>query len=207
MSQKLVIAAHVDDEVLGCASVLDEDTIVWFCGIREDYTNPDGEHRVTTAQRYLEAEAVAMLMGHMTICDMTAQVNSYELLHTKDEIEYVINTNRPEYVFVCAPGFNQDHKTVYEATVIATRPHDTNWFCKKVLAYESIQEVGWPNPPLEVNYYVPLDIDRKLEAYQLHASQVRGHRSPEAIRSLAAVRGAAVNMPYAEAFKILRWVD
>ena len=59
---------------------------------------------------------------------------------------------------------------------------------------------------LKPNYFVPIDIDRKIDAYRLMSSQVRSFRSPEILRSMAFLRGKQSNNEYAEAFQIIRWV-
>ena len=52
-----------------------------------------------------------------------------------------------------------------------------------------------------------LDIENKINSYKLLESQVRGHRSPEILTTLAKLRGMQSGYDYAEAFQILRWVD
>jgi hypothetical protein len=52
-----------------------------------------------------------------------------------------------------------------------------------------------------------LDIDKKLEAYQILKTQVRAFRSPKMITDLASVRGIQANTDFAEGFEILRWVE
>jgi LmbE family N-acetylglucosaminyl deacetylase len=65
----------------------------------------------------------------------------------------------------------------------------------------------WERKHVNVNYFVKLNIETKLFAYNLHKSQVRGMRSPDTLKALAKLRGASINQPYAEAFVIERWVD
>ena len=57
------------------------------------------------------------------------------------------------------------------------------------------------------NYYKGIDIENKINSYQLLESQVRGHRSPEILTTLAKLRGMQSGNDYAESFQILRWVD
>jgi LmbE family N-acetylglucosaminyl deacetylase len=122
-------------------------------------------------------------------------------------VEDLINTIKPEAVYLPHPGYNQDHRTVFDAAIVALRPHDRNHFVNKVLVYEAVHDVIWNPRPMTLNYFVPIDIDRKMAAYALHETQVRGMRTPQHLREIAAVRGAASNCAYAEAFQILRWCD
>jgi N-acetylglucosamine malate deacetylase 1 len=203
----LVIAPHPDDEVLGCSSILGHSTFVYFCGIEERYAEVDGVHRITTDERLKEIKDVASFFGYDYSANFTTSVNEYQLMPIKDALEGIINEIKPLSVFVSTPGFNQDHKTVYDAAMIALRPHDNNWYVRRVFEYESIHEFGWPHRALDVNYYVPIDITKKNAGMLKHASQNRIYRSATLLKAMAATRGAAANLEYAEAFKILRWVE
>ena len=55
--------------------------------------------------------------------------------------------------------------------------------------------------------FVPIDINKKIKAYKLMATQVRTFRSPEMLRALALLRGGQCNFKYAEGFEIIRWID
>ena len=35
--KKIVIAPHVDDDVLGCGGIIDSDTLVLYCGLDESH--------------------------------------------------------------------------------------------------------------------------------------------------------------------------
>ena len=57
------------------------------------------------------------------------------------------------------------------------------------------------------NYFIPIDIDKKIQAYKLMQTQVRSFRSPETLKSMAQLRGQQSNCDYAEAFQTIRWID
>ena len=52
-----------------------------------------------------------------------------------------------------------------------------------------------------------IDIDRKIKAYEALSSQIRAFRSPAILKDMASLRGKQGNCDYAEAFKIIRWVE
>ncbi len=105
------------------------------------------------------------------------------------------------------PGYNQDHRTIFNAAMIALRPHDKIFFVKKVLVYEAAHDVIWNPKKMNLNYFAPIDIERKIKAYELYNSQVRRMRSSQLLRDIAAARGASSNCKHAEAFEILRWSE
>ena len=115
-------------------------------------------------------------------------------------------------IYIPYPSYNQDHRVAYEAALVALRPHDSNFFVKKVFAYEQPHVFLWDNShqidsAFKPNYYKPIDVKRKIKAYELMETQVRAFRSQETIKSMAQLRGAQSNLDYAEAFQILRYVE
>ena len=160
--KRLIIAPHVDDDVLGCGGILDKSCHVLYCGLDETGL----EDRPTMEDRLKE-------------------------------------------VYVCHPSYNQDHKSVYNASMIALRPHDTNYFVSKVFLYEQPQVYFWNTTDRDftANYFVGIDIEKKIKVYETMKSQVRSFRSSEHIRANSKIRGGQSNHEYAEAFEIVRWVN
>ena len=204
--KNLVIAPHVDDEVLGCGGILDETFFVYFCGIDEGKLRKDKD-ATPVQERFEELKKVSGFLGFKWECNEKTKVNNYVEQEFIDIFEDLINRIKPEKIFLPHPGYNQDHRAVFNASFIALRPHDINFFVRKVLVYEAAHDVIWNPQSIQINYAIPIDIERKIKAYELYKSQVRGMRSPQLLREIAAVRGAASNCKYAEAFEILRWCE
>lgn len=204
---RIVIAPHVDDDVLGCGGVLDADTVTLYCGVDELHNGASESDRRT------EAEAVrAETGGEFVWPSGRLRVNRYgdDLTELIGLFESAIVEYQPDEVCIPWPSYNQDHRAVYESALVALRPHDRLPFVPRVLIYEQPHVSHWdwamPMARFTPTYFVPIDIGRKLHLYSLMASQVRAMRSLEHVRALAAVRGAAIGVPYAEAYLVLRWV-
>lgn len=200
----LVVAPHIDDEVLGCGGVLDERFHVHYCGV-EEFRVVDRETRLG------EAEACSRLLGFSYSVDLTNTVNSYRVDLLIGPFEEMLRRMQPKTVFLPYPSYNQDHRAVADAMLTALRPHDVNPFVPNVLFYEDIQVSGWPvreellrGSTVHPNCFVPIDMERKLAAYRLHVSQVRAMRSPELLTALAKWRGFQGGYEYAEAFHAVR---
>lgn len=216
----LIASPHLDDEVLGCASFLgagpagepfgEDVAIVYACTTHPEFASEIGfEHAafIAAVRRmysgrvnpyYLRREASAI--NHLDIVPQAILIAEYER---------IINEIKPSTVLVPAPSYNQDHRAVYDAMLTACRPHDRNWYVKRVLAYEEPETFGALRQPpaFRPTYFRSLNIMRKLELYQVYVSQVRGHRSSWHLSSIASVRGMQAGVEYAEAFEVLRWVE
>ena len=200
----LVFSPHADDEVLGCGGILNENSFVYYCGIDESKMDTG---QVAVDERLKELKAAAKFLGIRWDYNKESKVNLYKEQDFIPIFEKLINELKPERVFIPCPDYNQDHKAVYNAAWIALRPHDINFFVKKVLLYETSQHAIWNPFPLKLNYFVPIEIERKIKAYGYYKSEVRKMRSPEMLRNVARIRGQAINVENAEAFEILRWVE
>lgn len=204
----LIIAPHIDDEVLGCFSSMGENTFVLYCGYDESHIDfdwvrnrPESSERLEELYRLVEKVKFSYhLLSH--------KVNHYNVHDLIPDFENAINRVKPEEIYIPVPSYNQDHRAVYEACLTALRPHDMNHFVKRVFLYEQIQDLWNHNyHEFKPNYFKRVDIEKKLETYQILASQVRSFRSPKMLTDLASVRGIQSNQDFAEAFEILRWVQ
>jgi N-acetylglucosamine malate deacetylase 1 len=196
--KNLIISPHIDDEVLGCYSVLNEDTFVCYLGV-EDRSYISAEERVK------ELEKAASIKNFKWVL-FNNVVNSYKCEELISTLEEQINQQKPENVFIPDYSYNQDHRAVYDASMVALRHHDINWFVRKIYVYEQPHSILWPYRHFEPNYYIEINISDKIKTYNLYKSQVRGHRSSDTIKTMAKLRGKQANVDYAEAFSCIRYV-
>ncbi len=204
--KKLIVAPHVDDEVLGCGGILDHDCLVVHCGLAEDQNH--GENNFSKKERLSEWRKVEEATGcRSALYDHPVNNFVYGSVLIND-IEVIVNAFKPDMAFIPSPSYNQDHQAVYKACITALRPHDINHFVKKIVMYEQPQDL-WNGSELGIkpNYFVPISIEKKIKLYEMLESQVRGHRSPEMLKTLAKLRGYQSDTDFAEAFEIIRWVE
>tara|TARA_R110002020_G_scaffold37124_4_gene111996 strand:+ start:32291 stop:32932 length:642 start_codon:yes stop_codon:yes gene_type:complete len=205
MTRKLIIAPHVDDEVLGCGGIIDSDTLVLHCGLAEMQNH--GNDIVSKTDRLKEFEDIKKSTGCKSIL-LENTVNRYTAKDIISDIEKSINDFMPDIAFIPTPSYNQDHQEVYKASIVALRPHDLNYFVPKVVMYEQPQDLwSGKEEQFNPNFFVKIDIEKKINLYSLLKSQVREHRGIRIIKNLASLRGSQSNCDYAESFKILRWVS
>jgi N-acetylglucosamine malate deacetylase 1 len=196
--KNLIVSPHIDDEVLGCYSILNENTFVCYMGVED-------RSYVSSKERVKEMESACSIKKFKWRL-FNNVVNSYKCEELITSIEDIINEIKPENVFIPHYSYNQDHRAVYDAAMVALRHHDINWFVEKVFIYEQPHTLLWPYKDFIPNHFIELDINEKNQIYSLYKSQVRGHRSSEIIEVMAKLRGKQANLEYAEAFCCIRYV-
>jgi len=204
----IILSPHIDDEVLGCFSMINKDTFIIYCGCDESHINFDWvKPRPKLKHRIAELELVQKKHGFKYVI-LNNTVNEYKIQNLIPEFEKYINEIKPDEIYIPVPSYNQDHRVVYEAALTALRPHDINFFVKKVFIYEQLQDL-WNHNYHKFNptYFTPVDIEDKILTYQLYASQVRHFRNPEMLKSLASIRGAQSNLSYTEGFEVIRYIN
>ena len=94
MTKKLIIAPHVDDDVLGCGGIIDGNTFVLYCGLNES----DLIDRPSMRVRLDEADKAAAYLGHEYLL-LENKVNNYTIPDLISPIEKTINNIRPEEIY------------------------------------------------------------------------------------------------------------
>jgi LmbE family N-acetylglucosaminyl deacetylase len=111
------------------------------------------------------------------------------------------------------PDRHIDHRTIFDASVVACRPVHSE-APRVVLAYETLSETHWNVPGIEPafvpEFYVNTSryMDKKQAALNSYISQIYSapSRSVDACMALARFRGSQNGCDYAEAFKVIRIV-
>lgn len=205
---RLIIAPHIDDEVLGCYTAISEDCHILYCGYDESKINYDWVRKRPSVEVRLQELTDLQERLNFSYETLNNRVNYYTVQDLIPEFERVFNKVTPVELYIPVPSYNQDHRAVYEAALTALRPHDINYFVPRVLLYEQVQDLWNHNyHTFKPVWFKALDIEKKISAYQVLRTQVRNFRSPAMISNLAALRGIQSSRPYAEAFEILRWID
>lgn len=212
----LVVAAHPDDEALGCGA-----TIKKFADGGHSVYVLIASHISATREEDIAVKALAsdkMLGVKKTIlgdleCMRFKDADHHEVVMM---VEDAIRDARPEIVFMHHPAdIHIDHKVLAECTLEAIRlPQrqiDGTPPIRRALFMEVPSSTDWsadfsaagfnPNSYEEVSRE---DVEAKINAISMYDGVVRKHphpRSPEAIASLAMLRGAKFGVPMAEAFQ------
>lgn len=220
----LVVAAHPDDEVLGCGGTIARlvaqgyEVSVAILGEGSTSRALRRDQGADSSVDELEAQAksVSALLGVSDLRCCRLPDNRFDtlpLLEVAKVVEEVLSDRKPETVFTHSGGdLNRDHQVAFQATLIATRPQGANTV-REVYSYEVLSSSEWSfqrlEPVFRPNIYVDITqtLDKKIAALKLYAGEVRDFphpRSPEALRAAAMRWGSVSGMLAAEAFEAVR---
>ncbi|MBW8000471.1 MAG: PIG-L family deacetylase [Planctomycetes bacterium] len=220
----LVVAAHPDDEVLGCggtiARLAQEGNDVYVAILGEGITSryesqKDVDEKLVDALRK-HAHEVSNILGVKELFLYNLPDNRFDTLPLLDivkKIEGLIEKIKPEIIFTHYDGdLNIDHVLTVRAVLTATRPLPEQ-IVRKIYAFEIPSSTEWsfsqtvrafsPNVFMDISS----DLEKKLEAMQVYESESRTFphpRSPEAIQALSKYRGSQSGLKAAEAFCLIR---
>jgi len=219
----LIVAAHPDDEVLGCfatvAKLIKEGYEAYTLILSGGKTSRDQVEKSELELLQSELNDANYLIGIKKVFTADFPDNAFDsvpLLEIVKEIEKVKDEVNPQIIFTHHIGdMNVDHQLTHKATLTATRsmqgecvktiysmeiPSSTEWN-----SY-SIQTAFVPNVFFEVGD----TIDLKIEAMSKYKSELREYPHPRSlkhIKELAKVNGTKVGLNYSENFMLIRSVN
>jgi N-acetylglucosamine malate deacetylase 1 len=219
MRNVLVVAAHTDDEALGCGGTIArhvaEGDTVYAVFLADGVTSrPDAdaaqlEHRNSAAAKAHESLGIkkAYMLGFPD-----NRMDGIPLLDIVQRLEEVLEKVRPEIVYTHHFGdLNVDHRITHQATLTACRPVPRA-SVKEIYAFEVLSSTEWNTPgvsPFIPNVFVDISdyLDAKvaaLRAYELEMREAPHSRSIENAIRLAELRGNTVGVKAAEGFSLVR---
>ena len=205
----MVIAPHADDEVLGCGGYLlhqvkESARVVVVLG-----TIGGINERQNFEMRYAEAKQVNEKLGaelFYLFKDKDAMLDTVPSLEITSMLDKYIEQYRPDEIFINYRSRHQDHIKMYDCAMASMRLKE-GYMPKLIALYEypfvsdglNIVRGG------KIYHDISDNIDKKVELFNLYASQVKDPPSPlneSGIKSLASLRGLECGMKYAEMFYV-----
>jgi N-acetylglucosamine malate deacetylase 1 len=220
-----VVAAHPDDEVLGCGASIAKwskaGETIHILIMAEGSTSRDVDRDVDAKNEELSllvrsAQQAGKILGAASVKLLGFPDNRMDSLDRLDVVKAVeaeIERLQPHTVITHHSGdVNIDHRIIHEAVVTACRPQPDHPV-RRLLAFEVPSSTEWQPPSSNVAFQpncfedVSETLDRKIEALKVYKSEMREWphaRSIQSIEHLARWRGSSVGYDAAEAFILLR---
>jgi LmbE family N-acetylglucosaminyl deacetylase len=209
----LVIAAHPDDELLGCGGTValharagDQVTSVIVCEGESLRYGPAG---VGQSDHTRQAADVLGVQDVRALGLPDQRLDTFTLTEIITPLEKVVREVRPQIVYTQFGGdANQDHEILFRALLIATRP--TEEYLRAVYAFDTASSTEWGYPRTFVpDTWVDISttLETKIDAMSRYESEVRPYphpRSLDALRHRARAWGNQVCMDAAEVFMTVR---
>ena len=224
----LVVAAHPDDEVLGCGG-----SIAWHTNRGDNvivliladgvtsrkYFDKQEKNSSEVELRQLNAKNANDILGVKELVMLSYpdnQMDSVPLLDVVQEIECLINIHNPSVIYThSSSDVNIDHCVVHDAVIVACRPQPSNNI-RELLFFEIPSSTEWRPPASRAmfspNWHINISdtLAMKLEALAIYESELREFphsRSIAAVEYLARWRDASVGLDAAEAFELGRFIQ
>lgn len=227
----MVIAAHPDDEVLGCGATVQKlvsrgwkaNLVIMSAGVSGRHLlNETTTDDVQRDQAALSAQTrrAASVIGYQGIDTFDFPDNRMDTVGRMDlvhAIRPIIEREKPDLVLTHHPGdYNWDHTVTFDAVMMAARCNPPEFSPSEIRTFEvlSSTERAWQESSriFAPNLYVDIarNIDAKKLAMSYYEAEYRPYphpRSIESIEYLARRRGNEVGLMYAEAFHTVRKVE
>lgn len=214
----LVVAAHTDDEALGCAGTIAKHIAIGdqvHLLFMTDGVGSRQLHGNEVADRLSAGQQAAEIMRVSSFSSLNFPDNLMDtvpLLDVVREVEAKINELQPHVIYTHHIGdLNIDHQVTHKAVMTACRPQPE--FCvKEIYAFEVPSSTEWQTPgiiPFIPSVFVDITdfITIKKQILNVYHEEMRlppHTRSIENVIRLNYLRGAAVGMHCAEAFVSVR---
>lgn len=223
MSKKiLIVAAHPDDEVLGCfgtvARLIKEGYEAYTLILGEGKTSRDEKREVEDKIDEIkilntEIQKANNFIGIKKVFLESFPDNRFDSVDLLDIIKVISKVKeeiKPDIIFTHYENdLNVDHQITYKAVVTATRPMKDECV-KEIYSFEILSSTEW-NYPLSFSpdtfFDVSDTLNLKIKAMKEYVSELCEYphpRSLEGIELNAKYQGMRVGKEYVETFKSVR---
>ena len=222
-SKIMVIAAHPDDEVLGCGAAIhklvdsgaEAHALILGTGLASRYEHKESIPGSAIDILRQNAKASAAIIGYKTLSfeDFPDnRMDSAALLDIIRTIDFYANKHKPDIIFTHHHSdLNIDHRITFNAVLTAFRPL-ISCSVNGIFCFETPSSTEWNFPyyrnTFSPNVFINVEdsMDIKINALKCYESEIRNAphpRSPEIIGAIAKRWGSVAGFEYAEAFELV----
>lgn len=206
----LVVAAHPDDEVLGCGGTIlkqvENSQEVFVCIITNGKSlGFDDEELERRRNEALDASSFLGVKETFFLDFPSTKLDTVPIFDLINRLKEIIDSIKPDVIYThFYKDLMQDHAVTSNATLIACKSAEC---IKEIYLYEVPSSSGFNFGELEFKPNVFVDIsqyiDKKIKALNIYKSEIMEYpnpRSDEGLRIYAEFRGLMSKSRLAEAF-------
>ena len=213
----LIIAAHPDDEVLGCGGVLskyyDDEKMLIILTDGESSRNNDNNSNFSFNRNILIENNIKQMLNIKYFNSGKFPDNKLDSIPLLDIIKFIEKHTKsffPDIIFTHHPDcLNIDHAITYRAVITAFRPQ--HGISQQIYSFYIPSSTNF-NPLNNFcgNVYFKLeqkDVDKKIECLKIYKNELRDYphsRSLDNIINLMKVWGSEIGTNYCEKFQLIR---
>ena len=219
----LGVAAHPDDEVLGCGGTIarlsseghNVHILILGEGVTSRFADPGDADQNDLDTLHAQAKEVGAMLGAKEVSLAKLPDNRFDTVPLLDIIKVVeehINRIQPEVVYTQHGGdLNIDHQCTFRAVMTAARPMEGS-SVHTLLAYRVASSTEWAFEQFEPVFRptvfsdISTTLEKKIAAMQMYEGEARSFphpRSPEALKAEAEYLGSIAGIKAAEAFSAI----
>jgi LmbE family N-acetylglucosaminyl deacetylase len=178
--------------------------------ITQGYSPPWPADIVETARRQVEAARRVLGIKRVFFLGFpTVKLNTVPNTDLTGALQKTIDDIKPEVVYTpSASDVNQDHRIVFESTLVACRPLPGS-YVRRILSYEVGYSSQFGGAPFVPNVFVDIEpfLGKKLEAMKCYETELKEPPHPRSLAGLELIareRGLSVGLKAAECFHLVR---
>lgn len=214
----LVVSPHPDDETLGAGGTIlrltAEGNEVFWLNITRMTDSKFSKEMIE--RRKVQLEKIENFYGFSKVYHLnmpTTELDNADSAKAIDMIGAVIGEVKPETLIL--PDYNDvhsDHKRVFEWCYSCSKVFRYPYI-KKILTMEIVSETDFSGlNAFFPNYFVDITdyMEDKIQAFRIYDTEMEAPpfpRSEENVRALATVRGVMAGVRYAEAFRLIKYIN
>lgn len=207
----LILAAHPDDETLGCGATISKLSNEGHNIQLLTFTDGVGSRKTGEENRNPKLQQISDILGISQFNSGDFPDNAMDSIPLLDVCKFIeSNVNyQPDTIFTHFIGdLNIDHQIVTRAALTVFRPQNGNKM--KIYSYYVPSSTDYnPITCFDANSYIEVseeNVKRKMKALKIYDKEMRIYphsRSYENVENLMKVWGSEVGLVYCEKFKLI----
>jgi len=223
-SKILIIAAHPDDEIIGCGGAIlklkkkNKIKIIFTCKTYDKRINDKSVKKNNERQKIAKKVSKYLKINDPEFLNFNGLSIRREDITRMSKILYEkIIKFKPDTIFThCIDDNHHDHRATTEATMIACRPNKNNTFLKKIYSFEipsASEKLIKKNRAFNPNFFIDINETYKDKIFILkkfYKDELKPYPnflSLKSIENLIKFRGNSINLKAAEAFEVVKLVE